>query len=196
MATARTQAERSFETKTLLINAGRELFGERGYYDVGADEIVRVCDLTRGALYHHFDGKRGLFESVVASTHEDLTREIVRAADSAPDLWSGIKAGCSAFVIACSRPDVKQVLLVDALSVLGIERWREIDAEHGLASLLHGLTECVESGVLPKQPVEPLARLINGAVNEAALWLADKPRSSRRRADVIAALNTLLDGLI
>lgn len=192
---ARTQVERSADTKALLTDAGRKLFGERGYHSVGADEIVTACNLSRGALYHHFDGKRGVFESVVISIHEELTDEIERAAHKAPDLWSGIKAGCAAFVTTCSRPDIRAILLVDALAVLGIERWRQIDTEHGVASLLNGLNECVESGILPKQPVEPLARLINGAVNDAALWLAEKPRSMSRRKEILSALDALLDGL-
>ena len=194
-AARRTQAERSAATREALVEAARKLFARRGYFEVGSGELVRACRLTRGALYHHFDGKQGLFEAVVESVQAEVTRDVERAAAAAPGPWEGIKAGCAAFVRATARPEVMQILLVDAVAVLGIMKWRAIDAEYGLASLQAGLAECMELGVLPEQPVEPLARLISGAVNEAALWLAEKTKSGKRRSDVPAAVDALLDGL-
>src|ERR1044072_5309912 len=61
---SRTQAERSESTRGTLISAGRELFAQRGYAAVGTEEIVQRAGVTRGALYHHFDGKRELLEAV------------------------------------------------------------------------------------------------------------------------------------
>ena len=46
------------------MDAGRRLFAERGYAAVGTEEIVRQAGVTRGALYHHFDGKRELLAAV------------------------------------------------------------------------------------------------------------------------------------
>lgn len=51
-------------TRAALLGAGRQLFAQREYVGVSAEEIVRTAGLTRGALYHHFDGKRGLFEAI------------------------------------------------------------------------------------------------------------------------------------
>ena len=68
----RTQAERREATGTALIDAGRKLFAERGFDAVSAEEIVAAAGVTRGALYHHFDGKRGLFAAVFERIEEDL----------------------------------------------------------------------------------------------------------------------------
>jgi AcrR family transcriptional regulator len=190
-----TQTERTERTQTALIENATSLFAKYGYADVGTEQLVQTCGLTRGALYHHFDGKRGLFEAVVESVQSKVTAEIEREASQAANPWEGIKAGCAAFVRICQRDDFRQILLVDAISVLGFHRWREIDAKHGVASLKAGLSECIEAGRISEQPVDPLARLISGAVNEATLWLAERPKSRTRRKQIFLALDRMLDAL-
>jgi AcrR family transcriptional regulator len=59
-----THAERRESTRAALITAGRQLFAAHGYDAVATEQIVEAAGVTRGALYHHFDGKAGLFEAV------------------------------------------------------------------------------------------------------------------------------------
>ena len=61
----RTQAERRASTRRALLDAARSLFAEKGYQQTTAEEIVRRAELTRGALYHHFEDKKDLFGAVV-----------------------------------------------------------------------------------------------------------------------------------
>lgn len=191
----RTQAARTARTRTALIEKATVLFAKRGYANVGTEQLVEECGLTRGALYHHFDSKQGLFEAVVESIQAKVAAEIERDAAKAADPWEGIKAGCAAFVRTCMREEYRQILAVDAMSVLGFVRWREIDAQHGVATLRAGLTECMEAGLMNEQPVEPLARLISGAINEATLWLAESPKSQHRRKEVFKTLERMLDAI-
>ena len=46
-------------TRTALIDAARQLFGTQGYVDTSNDQIVAQAGLTKGALYHHFQGQGG-----------------------------------------------------------------------------------------------------------------------------------------
>src|SRR2546421_10255411 len=117
---SRTQSERSAATREALIAAARELFAERGYAAVGTEEIVRAAGVTRGALYHHFAGKRELFEAV----HEDDERQLVEriaasAISTSADPLQALHAGAQAFLDACEDPAVQRIALVDAPSVLG-----------------------------------------------------------------------------
>ncbi len=191
----RTQAERTAATREVLIKAARALFAEKGYAEVSTEQLVEACGITRGALYHHFNSKLGLFETVVESIQEEVARTLEREASRESDPWEGVKAGCAAFVRTCTQDDIRQILLVDAISVLGTDRWRQIDARHGVAALREGLKESIKAGVLRKQPIEPLARLVSGAVNEATLWLAESPHSQSRKRQILLALNRMLDGL-
>src|ERR1043165_3941363 len=78
--TRRTQAERSGATRSALIEAARPLFGARGYAGVGTEEIVRAAGGTRGALYHHFEGKRELFAAVYEQIEIELAERIAAGA--------------------------------------------------------------------------------------------------------------------
>ena len=83
----RTQQDRSAGTKAALVAAARELFAARGYQAVPADEITRAAGVTRGALYHHYADKQGLFRAVVEELERELTEEVQAAfAGGAGDL--------------------------------------------------------------------------------------------------------------
>jgi AcrR family transcriptional regulator len=191
----RTQAERSEATRAALIAAARPLFAERGYSGVGTEEIVRAAGLTRGALYHQFGGKRGLFEAVYAHIEHELAEQIAAKAMSAADPLETLRVGTELFLDACLEQEFQQILLLDAPAVLGWERWREIGAEAGLGLIEAALQAAMDAGQIKSQPVRPLAHVVMGAMDEAAMLVAraDDPRAAR--VEVAGTLNALLEGL-
>jgi AcrR family transcriptional regulator len=81
-----TKAGQSEATTAALLTAARELFAERGYADVGTEEIVQRAGVTRGALYHHFkDGKEELFRAVLVQLSAELVRQVVAVAGRSGD---------------------------------------------------------------------------------------------------------------
>ena len=86
MAERRTQAERRAATRAALLSAARPLFAERGYEAVSSEEIVAAAGVTRGALYHHFDGKRGLFAAVFEEVESEFAGQLrlLRAREAIP----------------------------------------------------------------------------------------------------------------
>ncbi len=195
MNVKRTQVERSEATRNALIEAARALFAERGYADVGTEEIVRAAGVTRGALYHHFDGKRDLFEAVYERIEAELAQRIATAALGAPEPLEAMRAGAETLLRACTEPDVQRIALLDGPSVLGWDRWREIAAEHGLGLIEGTLQAAVEAGAIAEQPIRPLAHLLMGALDEAAMLVARAEDPERMRAEVGRTLETLLAGL-
>src|ERR1700754_5321049 len=69
----RTQAERTEATTGALIDAARELFARDGYDATSLDAVAARATVTKGAVYHHFEGKRQLFEAVFSREVERLT---------------------------------------------------------------------------------------------------------------------------
>jgi AcrR family transcriptional regulator len=188
---------RGEDTRGELLRAARELFAERGYAGVGTEEIVRRADVTRGALYHHFEDKKDLFRAV----HEGLEAELAQtigaqlAAGDATNALDLLRTGVRTFLDACTDPDLARIVLVDAPSVLGWQEWREIDERYGLGLVTAGLEAAMEAGDIARQPVKPLAHLLLGAMGEAGMLIANAEDPIATRQDVEPALVSLLEGL-
>ena len=195
MNVRRTQAERTEATREALIAAARRLFTERGYEDVGTEEIVRAAGVTRGALYHHFGGKASLLDAVYARIEAESTERVARVVLGS-ELHSpldAMKAGIEAFLEECLKPELRQIALHDAPAVLGWERWREIGAANGLGLIEASLGAAIEAGEIRPLPVQQTAHLLMGALDEAAMVLARDERP-QARAEVTEVLVTLLEG--
>jgi AcrR family transcriptional regulator len=189
-----TRDERADATRATLLAVARELFGQRGYAEVGTEEIVERAGVTRGALYHHFDGKRELFRAV----HEQLEREIldgiVGLMREANDPVEMLRIGLAAFLNMCTDRRITRISMVDAPTVLGWAAWREIGERHALGMISAALTAGMDAGLLRGQPVRPLALVLLGAVDEAALYIANAEDPDAARAEMEPVLLSLLDG--
>ena len=192
------QAQRSQITRAALLGTARELFAERGYAAVGTEEIVREAGVTRGALYHHFDGKLELFAAVYEQVEEALMARIMEAVSSqASDPLDALRAGALAFLEASETdPAVRQIALVDAPSVLGWDRWREIGMRYALGLVQATIEEAINAGLLPPQPAAPLAHLLLGAIDEGALLIARSHDDGATRRQVAASLQRMLGALV
>src|SRR5258707_13760486 len=92
---------RSEATRQALVRAARSLFGARGYADVGTEEIVRTAGVTRGALYHQFRDKAGLFAAVAEEVEAEITGRIAAgAAGGTSRPIDVLSAGGRAFLLA------------------------------------------------------------------------------------------------
>src|SRR6266487_2879619 len=190
----RREAE-AMATREALIEAGLKLFTERGYADVGTEEIVARAKVTRGALYHHFEDKRDLFRAVFERVEADLMERIGAKMGGATDPWELMITGMRSFLDACEEPAVKQISLTDAPAVLGWKEWREIDNRHGLGLTRAALEGAVAAGVLRPIAVEPMAHLFVAALSEAAFVIAHADHPRKARTEVEEALLQLVESL-
>lgn len=189
------KSEQSESTREALVAAARELFAQRGFGGVGTEEIVRTAGLTRGALYHHFKDKRDLFRAVYEQIEQELVERIAAVALAAPDPVAALRVGAQAWLDACEDPAVSRIALLDAPSVLGWEEWREIGMRYGFGLVQGTLQAAMDEGVLEPGPVRPLAHLIVGAVDEAAMVIARADDGGRTRREVGESMDRFLDRL-
>jgi AcrR family transcriptional regulator len=190
-----TRDERADETRRELLRVARELFAERGYAGVGTEEIVARAGLTRGALYHHFQGKRDLFRAVHEQLEEELVAEIAAGLAGVTDPDVLLEVGVRAFLDSCTDRRRVRVTLIDAPTVLGWSEWREIDERHGLGLVSAALSNAMDVGAVARQEVGPLAHLVIGALGEAALLIANADDPAGMRGRVEPAMLALVRGL-
>ncbi|MFD3486980.1 TetR/AcrR family transcriptional regulator [Streptomyces sp. NPDC058665] len=188
------RARQRERTRQTLLREGRRLFAEVGYGAVSLTEIVAAAGVTKGALYHHFDSKTALFRAVLRDLQKEVGDRVAEAAGARDDSWDQLVAGCQEFITATTAPDIQRIMLVDGPAVLGWTEWREMDEASSARHLQEALTALVAEGAIAAQPVAPLAHLLSGAMNEAALWLATS-EDPADLADTRAALGRLLGAL-
>ena len=189
-----TKAAQALQTRRKLEGVARKLFAARGFAGVSAEEIVAAADMTRGALYHHYDGKEGLFEAVVDALMREVHAKLKKSAVGASDPLQAIERGIAAFLKVCTEPSVQGILLVDAPAVLGWPRWREMDAKYGFALLKQAMAGAMQVGLLRKQNVEVLTHILLGALTETAMVVARSDDPAKARLEAERALTTMLAG--
>ena len=189
------QAERRAATTEAILKAGRRLFGERGFAATTIDDIADAAQVAKGAVYHHFATKDAVFEAVFDSVSRDLVADIERTTRSERDVLAAMVAGTQHYFAACAKGPTCQIILRDGPAVLGWERWREIDAEHFGGKFPRALAVAMDAGLIARQPIEPLSRLLLGAVTEAAVACAGRPDVLKAGLEYSRAFRSLLEAL-
>ncbi len=186
------QAARSASTRAKLIRAARALFARRGYADVATEEIVRRAGVTRGALYHQFPTKGDLFLAVYEQVEQELTESVDGLLGVQASPFAALRAGIRVFLEACRAPDVQRIVLIDGPAVLGWERWREVAERYGLGLMEAVIGAAIEAGEIEPLATGPLAHLLMGALDEAALLVVRDPEATD---SIASTFERLIDGL-
>lgn len=184
----RTQEERSAATREALITGARKLWGLRGYAEVGTPEIATEAGVTRGAMYHQFADKAALFRDVVEVVEQDVMARMAPA--------DAIRAAVDAWLEVSGDPEVRQLILLDAPVVLGWAGFRDVAQRYSLGMTEQLITEAIRAGQLARQPVRPLAQVLIGALDEAAMFIATADDPKRARRETRQVLRRLIDGML
>jgi AcrR family transcriptional regulator len=193
----RTQADRSAATRDALLTAARRLFAAHGYAEVGTDAIATEAGVTRGALYHQFADKVALFDAVVDAVEADIAARLAEhaAAVAVSDPVEGMRRAVRAWLEICAEPEIARIALIDGPSVLGWARWREVCQRHVFGLVEVVLAQAMEMGRIRRQPLRPLAHVMMGASDEAALYVVEAADRPRARAEMIEVLDQLIAGV-
>lgn len=183
-------------TRGQLIEVATRLFAEHGYEGTSIEAVLSAAGVSRGALYHHFAGKEALFEAVVSAVSEQVTVELTEAVQGCADPLDAMRTAAIAWIGLAADPVIQRVVLVDAPSVLGWERWRAMDDGRTLGTMRAMLQAISDSGRLPAELVGPFSHMILAALDEIVLVIARAPDSTAAVAEGRMAVQALLDRLL
>lgn len=141
--TRRSNADRSQQTREALVHAGRELFVKLGYAATGTPDIVAAAAVTRGALYHHFADKAGLFEAVIRREQKAVADHIIDRTAAIDNPLEALEIGANAYLEAMAEPGRTRLLLIEGPVVLGRKAMDDIDRETSAATLVEGLAAAI-----------------------------------------------------
>jgi AcrR family transcriptional regulator len=193
----RSQADRSAATRDALVSAARRLFAVQGFAEVPADAIVAEAGVTRGALYHQFADKTALFSAALEAVEADIARRLADdvAAAGITDPVDALRHAVRKWLEICVEPEIHRIALIDGPSVLGWGRWREVCQQHVFGLVQALLAQGIEAGRIRAQPAAPLAHVLMGAGDEAALYVAEAADPARARDEMLEALDQIIAGV-
>lgn len=186
--------EASHRTTSTLLAIARKHFTEHGYFDVSLEKIAEEGNVTRGAVYHHFKNKQGLFIAVLECVQKDVSIQIEKEAMKSDDPWQQLILGCVGFVRAANERENKRILLVDAPAALGWSAWRQIDQENSMNVLQEHISYLKAWGYLGDDvDIELMTCSVSGALNELALNYPQNETTNNDN-DVINTITQLVYG--
>lgn len=188
----RSNKERTRNTRLALIKAARKLFVEKGYAETSTPEIVKLAEVTRGALYHHFSDKTGLFRAVLEAEAKEIAQKIDMDSASAKSGVDSLMMGTEAYFEAMSVDGRTRLLLIDAPAVLGPDEMKEIETLSGADELREGLEHSIPKARQKGLNLDAMASILSAAFDRAAL----EASKGKNAADYKNAISELLRGLL
>jgi len=188
--------ERGQATRAHLVEVATRLFTANGYDGTSIEMVLAEARVSRGSLYHHFQGKDALFWAVLESVGSRVGAQIVAEVEAAPDPIAGMRIDCLAWIRLAVDPVVQQTVLIDAPAVLGWQRWREINEQTNLGWFRTDLSYAADAGLIDREHVDPFAHIVLAAINEIAMMIARAPDPAAALPAAESAVTEFLNRLL
>ncbi|MBP1688246.1 MAG: Transcriptional regulator, TetR family [Deltaproteobacteria bacterium] len=185
------RSPRVVDTKERILTAALKLFGERGYYNVGVDEIAAAAGVTKGALYYYFTDAADLARDLARQLWDRLRSDARQAFDRDQDTITNLKRGFDAFLGRLQHTPEARFFLRDcrAIPELSIDGTEERAGSVALmrTMLEHGMAR----GEIVALDADALADVLGAACAEATLHVL----ATGRVDGAVQVIHRLIDSL-
>lgn len=187
--------EYSSSTRRALLDNACDLFAARGYAGTSLDEVVSAARVTKGALYHHYQGKLALFQAVFDQVESKAVKRITTDVRRQKDPWEKALTAVSSFLEVCQEPAYRRIVMQEGPVALGFDRWRESE-ERSTYGLVHDLVE----RVLRQYDIEgtlltTFTRIFYGAMSSAGIAVSEAEDAEQASREVATVITLMLAGL-
>lgn len=152
-----------------ILDAALQLFAQRGYNETSLSDIAAAVEVSKGVISYHFQGKGDLGAEALRHMlrrYGDFVRVRLESKGSAREKLLELPAACIDFV---QKHPSDYLVYLDTLGSFGkpLDRQRFMAwADAGMRKLICDLlSQAQQSKEIPKFPVEPLADLLQAAVD-------------------------------
>ena len=169
-----------------------EVFAAKGYHGAVVDDIVVASDTSKGAFYHYFESKQGIFLTLMDSLGELLEAGVASAIAEEKGALRKVEAALRiVLTLAEEHRDLVKIVLVEAVGLgPALERKRLDIHRRFIRVIRRHLDRAVEEGAIPRQDTSLAAQAWLGTLNEVITqWLTD---GTGRLVDRLLPLRSLL----
>jgi AcrR family transcriptional regulator len=177
------RAEYAEQTRVALLDAAREAFAADGFSGTSISAIAAAARVTKGAVYHHFSDKSGLFEAVMDRQEEAAQARVHAAIAQHPDdVWEAAMAAVDATLDVCCDPVAGPLIYLEGPVGLGWRRWRDYERKYVCANVELMLREAITAGIYADTiPVNAMTQVVSGMITHAGIALAEASARQRNR---------------
>lgn len=134
----KTTEERQAARRELLIEAGIELFGTRGYASTSVKAVCDEAGLTERYFYETFPDREGLLVAIYDLLIEDAAAATLKAIEATDDdMLGSMRAGLHAFATQVTKdPRRARIQEIEVVGVSDVLEERRRNAIHAFAHLI------------------------------------------------------------
>ena len=184
-------------TRAALLETATAMFAERGFARTSLDDIAVATQVTRGAVYHHFESKQAVFEAVFDALEQDMIARVAAAAAGQSNAWDAGMVALDAFLDLCCEDRYGRLCWLEGPLALGWARWMDYEKKYAYAMIDGFLQAAREQGLLGPVPAPTASQLVFHLLGGAGRTIAEAPEGDRRavRDGCAATIRRMLNGL-
>jgi AcrR family transcriptional regulator len=187
--------DHSEATRIALVDSAVVLFTIHGYAGTSVEAVAARAQVTKGALYHHFRGKRGMFEAAFIAVEQDAAARLDKlvADDGSP--WDRAIRRVVNYLHHCLDPSYQRIVIQEGPMVMGPQRCREAVDDHSFRQVKATIQTLIQTGEMVALPTEGTARILFGALAAGAAIIAGADDPNTAGAEVSTTILAILEGL-
>ncbi len=169
-----------------------EAFAAKGYHGAVVDDIVAASRTSKGAFYHYFPSKQGVFLTLMDALGELVETGTAAAIAGEQGALRKVEAALRIVLeLAEAQRDLVRILLVEAVGLGPALERKRLDIHRRFIRIIQRhLDQAVAEGAIPRQDTALAAQAWLGILNEVITqWLTD---GSGHLVDRLLPLRALL----
>ena len=194
---ARTRSPEFEDIQLGILSRAARLFAAHGYERTSIGDLVKACDVSRGALYHYFESKEAILFAMLDTLVRGLLEKLVEAASIDADPVQRLNGIIEAFLEYNAASPHEQVILLNDLGALNkTEQKQIIRVENEIVDLVaEALSRADTSGAITPATRKVYTMRLFGMINYTYTWYNPKGEVKPRQLARMA-LGVFLHGLL